>query len=404
MPCGDPRGPRAGEAGTEKHAVAGLEEKPDRRPVLKEEVGTDHGHVGNHRAAEHAGELGLLQHELVLEPLVLLIVQAAHGDQVLQVAAPGVERVLEPEEVLETPEADVEELGRHVPGDRLDLRFLCRLAVGARSEIGDLQRARVRRRRQGLVRGHRGLRRAEDAVLLDGDADALAARQRAQLPLELSIARFFLLVAGERQIQPPGERADEVRFELRGKVGLLREEPPRRRIIAPPGLQQGAMGGRVAHRLDDDGDRPCRLNGQFQRAVAAKEEIEGRARRTVKDAPQDPADPLPDRSAGRQGAVFPQKILEDLRHARRPQGRIEHAARFLLHANPLQAQRFGQQFVRQVQGKGTDAERLAHDGLGVDYSLAKGGRRVCRQDRRQAGGDCGGPSGDCTHVSLLIHG
>ena len=157
----DPRGARSGEAGTQQQAVAGLEKEPDRRAVLHQEIGAHHGHVGNHRAAEHAGKLVLLQHKLILDPQILLIVQAAHGDQVLQVAAPGVQRVLKPEEVLEAAETDVEKFGGHMPGDWLDLGFAIRLAVGTRRRSGKIQRGIARGGGQRQVGGQGGIGQAQ---------------------------------------------------------------------------------------------------------------------------------------------------------------------------------------------------------------------------------------------------
>ena len=196
----DPRGPRSGEAGTEQHAVAGLEEEADRRAVLHQEIGADHRHVGNHRAAEHAGKLGLLQDELVLDPLVLLIVQAAHGDQVLQVAAPSVERVLEPEEVLEAAEADVEELGGHVPGDGLDLRPgrpACRR--GRRRLRGNSSGAASAAAGSGWSAGSAALVKPSTRSCSMAVRMPSLPGQAAQLLLELPIARLFLPLPRQRR-------------------------------------------------------------------------------------------------------------------------------------------------------------------------------------------------------------
>ena len=124
------------------------------------------------------------------------------------------------------------------------------LPSGPGGGSGTSSGSNVRSGRQRLVGGQRGIGQAEHAVLLDGGADALAPGQHAQLPLELPIARLFLLFSREHEVQSPGQRVDEVGFDLGRKVGLLLQEAARGGIVAPPGLEQAAVRGRIVPRLD----------------------------------------------------------------------------------------------------------------------------------------------------------
>ena len=104
-----------------------MEEDAVGGPFAEEHVGADDGHVGDDRVAQHPREHRLLQHELLFHAAAHAAVEAAQGDQVLRVAAPLGQRVLQPEEIGEAAEADVKTLGRHAHGDRLDLHVGRRL-------------------------------------------------------------------------------------------------------------------------------------------------------------------------------------------------------------------------------------------------------------------------------------
>ena len=136
-PALTPFGPLLRQARAEQHGVAGVEEDAVGGPFAEEHVGADDGHVGDDRVAQHPREHVLLQHELLFDAAAHAVVQPAQGDQVLRVAAPLGQRVLQPEEVGEAAEADVKTLGRHAHGDRLDLH------VGGR--FGQLKRRRLER-------------------------------------------------------------------------------------------------------------------------------------------------------------------------------------------------------------------------------------------------------------------
>ena len=101
------------------------------------------------------------------------------------VAAPLGQRVLQPEEVVEAAEADVEALGRHAHGDRLDLH------VGRR--LGHFQLRRSERLGQRLIGRLAQIVQPQDAVLLHRHAERFGAQVQAQFVAKLGVGRLGLL-------------------------------------------------------------------------------------------------------------------------------------------------------------------------------------------------------------------
>ena len=136
--------PLLAEAGRQGEVVAGLEKDAIGGPFAEKHVRADDGHVGDDRVAQHSRKHRLLQHKLFLDAAVHATIEAAQRDQVLAVATPLGQRVLQPEEVGKAAEPRVKALGRHAIGQRLGRH------VGRRR--GQFQRRRTQRLGQRLDR------------------------------------------------------------------------------------------------------------------------------------------------------------------------------------------------------------------------------------------------------------
>jgi len=158
----------AHEVAAQQQVVLRLEEEPVRAPLLQEEVAAHDRHVGDEGVAQQAGQGRGLDGQLGLEALARATIQAAAGHQVLEIAADPLQRVLEPEEIAEAAEADIEALGRHALGQGLDLHVRSHLR-----HLRLFQRDRFRQRLIGCLdpRGRLPRGRLEEPVTLDRQAE-----------------------------------------------------------------------------------------------------------------------------------------------------------------------------------------------------------------------------------------
>ena len=243
----DPFLPLLGQAGREGEVAAGLEEDAVGGPFAEEHVGADDGHVGNDRRAEHPRHHRLLQHELLFHAAAQAAVQAAQGDQVLHVAAPFGQRVLQPEEVGVAAEAGVKALGRHAHGHRLDLwDSRPRLSWAILHSRGRLCYLRRRQRLgQRLVGRLVQIVQPQDAVLHHRHAERFGARVQPQLVAQFGVGRLGLLLLRQAEVQPPGKRGHQVGIHHGREVGLRLEQAGRLGVLLPPQLQQAPVRGGV---------------------------------------------------------------------------------------------------------------------------------------------------------------
>ena len=183
----DPLLPLLDQAGREPKVVAGVEEETVGGPFAEEHIRADQGHVGDRRIAQQPREHSLLRHELRFDAAAHAAVQAAQGNQVLAVAAPLGQRVLQPEEVGEAAEMHVKAFGRHALGNRLDRD------VGGR--LRHAEQRRIDRLGQRLIGRLAQIVQPENAVLLHRRAERLGAEVQAQLAAQLprTLGAFVLL-------------------------------------------------------------------------------------------------------------------------------------------------------------------------------------------------------------------
>ena len=294
---------------------------------MEEHVRADDRHVGNHRLAQQPRDLRHSQDQLPLHALAAAVIEAALGDEVLHVAAPSLQRVLQPEEIAEAAEADVKPLRRDVHRDRLD--------GDLRVRLGDFQRRRSDRRGQGLIGCEREVRQPEDAVLLEGQEDRFGRQRHAQLALQLGVARFDLPLARQPQVEPPRQGAGEVVLDHRRIIGLSLELAAEG-VVAPPGLQQTAVQHRLAPRNRLQGIRLAGFQGHRKGFVAAKEEVDCQPRRLGgQEAANQSARLLADRPARGQRRPRAEHFAKQAAEHRIAHRRIEHAAVFFRQAEAV---------------------------------------------------------------------
>jgi hypothetical protein len=146
-----------------QHAHQGLrlgraEEQADRGSFAQERVSAEERDLGHGRG----GQCARIDDQLSREAAPQAVVEAAHGDEVAQIAAPLVEKVHEPQQVSRPAGAQVEALLRHAQRDRLD---------GLKGERGVRHCAQRDGFGQRQVRDAPGPVPAQECVALGRDAD-----------------------------------------------------------------------------------------------------------------------------------------------------------------------------------------------------------------------------------------
>ena len=122
-----------------------------------------------------------------------LMVQAAQRGKVLGVSAPFVQRILQPEEIVETAETKVKTLDRHVQRQGLDLHVA--------GVLGKRQKRWFKRGGQRLIGWLIQVVQSQNAILLQCHADRFRAQIKPYFLLQQGIRRVCLLGLGQAEIE-----------------------------------------------------------------------------------------------------------------------------------------------------------------------------------------------------------